>query len=267
LTDRNSLLRAVSEENDMTPLLSIVVASIYEVNGVKVPLPPRLARCTPDMKQAIRDASMKVEQKGGILELSDLFRSYDMQLGSHNDYVSGRKKAFSPPPGGSLHEAGRSLDLSIDALGMSLTDFWKIAAKTNLVPIISEPKANLSEAWHFECRGSHQLVYDYYKAKKGSNFDKPYQAMAASAIVSVGVRVDKFGDGQQQAAIQSAIIRLGQVIGNIDGRVGQKTLNGLDALGIQWVDNDQAIQEVTAQLEAAFPEEYFDKTTADPPIS
>src|SRR6476620_3462455 len=98
---------------DLTPLLSIVVASIYKVNGVKVPLPPRLARCTPDMKRAIHDAGMTVAKKGGILELSDLFRSYDMQLGSHNDFVSGRKKAFSPPPGGSLHEAGRSLDLSL----------------------------------------------------------------------------------------------------------------------------------------------------------
>lgn len=250
----------------MTPLLSIVVASIYDVNGVKVPLPARLARCTPDMKQSIHNAGIRVTQKGGALELSDLFRSYDMQLASHNDYVAKRKKAFSPPPGGSLHEAGRALDLSLDALGMSLADFWAIADATNLLPIIPQPKANVSEAWHFECRGSHQLVYDYYKAGKGSNFDKPYQAMAASAIVSVGIRVDKFGDGQQAAAIQSAVIRLGQEIGNIDGRVGQKTLKGLSALGVQWVDEDQALQGLTERLEAAFPEEFFDKTTADPPI-
>lgn len=250
----------------MIPLLPIVVGSIYEVNGVKVPLPSRLARCTPDMKMAIHQAGLKVAQQGGALELSDLFRSYDMQLASHNDYVAGRKKAFSPPPGGSLHEAGRAFDLSLDALVMSLSDFWKIAAATDLVPIIAQPKASMSEAWHFECRGSHQLVYDYYKAGKGSNFDKPYKAMAASAIVSVGVRVDKFGDGQEQAAIQSAIIRLGQDIGNIDGSVGQKTVKGLSALGIQWTNEEQVLQDLTDRLEAAFPDEFFDKTTADPPI-
>lgn len=250
----------------MAPLLTLVVASIYSVNGVKVPLPNRLAQCAPDMKRAIHDANVEVVKKGGRLELSDLFRSYDMQLASHNDYVAGRKKAFSPPPGGSLHEAGRALDLNLKALKMPLADFWTIAAKSNLVPIISKPNASASEAWHFECRGSHQLVYDYYKAGKGTNFDKPYKAMAASAIVSAGVRVDKFGNGQREAVIQSAIIRLGQNIGNLDGQVGQKTRNGLQALGIQWNSVDQALADVTAKLEAAFPAEFFDTTPADPPI-
>ena len=112
----------------MTPLLGLVVASIYTVNGVKVPLPGRLARGTPDMKRAIHEAGLEVAKFGGRLELSDLFRSYDMQLASHNDYVSGRKKAFSPPPGGSLHEAGRAFDLSLTVLKVPLADFWEIAA-------------------------------------------------------------------------------------------------------------------------------------------
>jgi len=36
--------------------------------------------------------------------LSDLLRSYDMQLQAHLDYTSGKKSAFSPAPGGSMHE-------------------------------------------------------------------------------------------------------------------------------------------------------------------
>jgi len=250
----------------MSPLLGLVVASIYTVNGVKVPLPNRLARGTPDMKRAIHEAGSEVAKVGGRLELSDLFRSYDMQLASHNDYVSGRKKAFSPPPGGSLHEAGRAFDLSLSALKTPLSDFWDISRKCGLVPIIATPDRKASEAWHFECRGSHQLVYDYYQAGKGTNFDRPYKAMAASAIVSVGVNVDKFGEGQTQAAIQSGLIRLGQDIGNLDGRVGQKTLLGLTGLGVQWTSEAQVLEEVTAKLQAAFPEEFFDSTTADPPI-
>jgi len=251
----------------MTPLLAMTVASIYVVNGVRVPLPARLAQCTPDTKKAIQDAGSEVAKFGGKLELSDLFRSYDMQLASHLDYVSGRKKAFSPPPGGSLHEAGRAFDLSLPALKVPLSDFWEMAAKAGLVPIIATPDRKASEAWHFECRGSHQLVYDYYRDGKGTNFDKPYKAMAASAIVSVGVNVDKFADGQKQAAIQSGLIRLGQDIGNLDGRIGQKSVRGLDALGIAWANEDTVLREVTAKLEAAFPGEFFDSTAADPPIA
>jgi hypothetical protein len=41
-----------------------------------------------------------------------------MQLQSHLDWKTGKKSAFSPPPGGSLHEAGRALDLDLDSLGM-----------------------------------------------------------------------------------------------------------------------------------------------------
>ena len=163
--------------------------------------------------------------------LSDLFRSYDMQAQSHSDFVSKKKKAFSPPPGGSFHEAGRGFDLDLSSIKISLADFWKLAAKYNVVPIISEPKPGKSEAWHFDCRGSHQLVYDYYNSKTGNNFPA-YKAAAASAILSVGIQVDDFGSSQKQAALQSCLIRLGKKIGTIDGNIGRNTHNALDALGI-----------------------------------
>jgi len=166
-----------------------------------------------------------------------------------------------------LYAVTRAFDLSLPAYKVPLSDFWEMAAKVGLVPIIATPDRKASEAWHFECRGSHQLVYDYYRDGKGTNFDKPYKAMAASAIVSVGVNVDKFADGQKQAAIQSGLIRLGQDIGNLDGRIGQKSVRGLDALGIAWANEDTVLREVTAKLEAAFPGEFFDSTAADPPIA
>ena len=58
----------------------------------------------------IRD---ELQAQGGKLELSDLFRSYDMQLQAHLDYTSGKKKAFSPPPGSSMHESGRAFDVDL----------------------------------------------------------------------------------------------------------------------------------------------------------
>src|SRR6478735_9201943 len=135
-----------SEEAAMTPLIRIEFPSIYMPHNVPVSLPERMAWCPADMKSCLFRASDAVRAKGGELKLSDLFRSYDMQLGSYNDYASGRKKAFSPPPGGSLHEGGRAFDLSLDALGMPLKDFWEIADGCNLSPIIDRPDARKSES-------------------------------------------------------------------------------------------------------------------------
>ena len=113
------------------PLSDVTITSMYKnSDGQRVPLPKRLAQCTPDMEAAIRAVSAELEQHGGRLFLSDLFRSFDMRLQSHMDFVNGKKKAFSPPPGGSLHEAGRALDLDLDSLGMKLSEFWDLARCT-----------------------------------------------------------------------------------------------------------------------------------------
>lgn len=243
-----------------TPLLNITIGSVYDVHGARVPLPERMARCTPDMKAAISSLAEDLKSKGGALILSDLFRSYDMQLGSHLDYVSGKKKAFSPPPGGSLHEAGRAFDLELESINMKLADLWPIAAAHGLVPIIDQPDPNQSEAWHFECRGSHTRVYDHYKAGKGTNFAKPYQAMAASAILSVGVKVVRFGGNQDAAYVQSALIRLGEDIGNIDGSLGPRSQDALAKLGIG--AGEDLVAAVDRLLQKSFPEEFFDKAPA-----
>lgn len=229
-----------------TPLITIDVVSIYKNKlGDRLPLPSRMAVCTPDTYTAIMNIATDLAKKGGKLILSDLFRSYDMQAQSHADYVAKRKKAFSPPPGGSFHEAGRAFDLDLSAIKVPLDAFWKIAAKYNVLPILTRPKANQSEAWHFDCRGSHQIVYQYYADKKGKNF-KPYTAAAASGILSIGVRVDDFGKNQQQAALQSCLIRLGKNIGDMDGHLGKNSQKALDELGIRF-----DLQNVEGMLLAA----------------
>lgn len=191
-----------------TPLTHINIESIYLKDGKRVPLPQRMAQCTPDTKQALIEIGKAVEAKGGHFYLSDLFRSYDMQLQSHLDWKNGRKSAFSPPPGGSMHEAGRAFDMDLSKIKIKLSDFWGIAKEFGFFPIISKPNADESEAWHFDCRGSHQKVYEYYAAGKGKNL-KSYTAMAASAILSINVKVDAFGENQSEAAIQAGLIRLG----------------------------------------------------------
>jgi zinc D-Ala-D-Ala carboxypeptidase len=239
-----------------TALRDVSILSIYEVSGQHVLLPKRMAHATPDMQAGISAISAALEAMGGHLFLSDLFRSYEMQLQSHLDWKTGKKSAFSPPPGGSLHEAGRALDLDLDSLGMTLADFWPVARQHGLVPIISQPNSQASEAWHFDCRGSHDLVYHYYKQRKGTNFDKPYQAMAASAILSIGVRVDAFGQNQMAAAIQSTLIRLGHEIGNLDGQIGRRTRAGLSQAGVPLADDSTMLAHLEAQLKGKFPGEF-----------
>ena len=241
-----------------SPLIPISIISIYKNQmGDLLPLPTRMAKCTPDTHIAIFNIAKALAKKGGRLILSDLFRSYDMQAQSHHDFVSGKKKAFSPPPGGSFHEAGRGLDLDLKALKMPLADFWTIAAKFGMSPIINKPTASASEAWHFDNRGSHQIVYQYYVDKKGNNF-APYKAAAASAILSIGVNVDAFGNNQIQASLQSCLIRLGKEIGNIDGQIGQRTQQALEELNITFDLSNPANMLLQAEnlVQQKFPSEF-----------
>lgn len=252
-----------------TPLVDLPILSIYKVSEQRVLLPKRMARCTPDAKRAILAIRADVEAAGGRLYLSDLFRSHDMQLQAHLDWKSGKKKAYSPPPGGSLHEAGRALDLDLGSLKVKLDVFWKIAARHGVVPIIPDPNPRASEAWHFERRGSHQLVYDYYQAGKGTNFTSPYRALGASAILAIGEPLDFFSGKEDAAYVQSALIRLGQEVGNIDGAIGPKSRRGLANLGVPDGPLPAVIEALDGLLQAQFPEEFYDRTpldAADPPL-
>lgn len=238
-----------------TPLPNINIESIYFKDEKRLPLPKRMAQCTPDTQRALIEIGKAVEKEKGHLFLSDLFRSYEMQLQSHLDWKSGRKKAFSPPPGGSMHEAGRAFDLDLDNLKIPLADFWKIAKKFDVFPIIQKPTAGASESWHFDCRGSHQKVYQYYSAGKGGNM-KSYTAMAVSGILSIGVQVDAFSKKQTEATIQAGLIRLGFELGNIDGDIGQKTRGALTKAKISWTNAEQALLAVENQLKEKYPQEY-----------
>jgi hypothetical protein len=244
-----------------SPLIRIDFPSIYFSAGIRALLPRKMAVCTPDTRDAISRLQKSVQQRGGELYLSDLYRSHDMQLQSHLDWQAKRKVAFSPPPGGSLHEAGRSIDLDLDALKMPLADFWPLAKAEGFSPIIATPSSQLSEAWHFDHRGSHHLVYEHYVAGRGRNL-KPYAAMAASAILSTGVIVDRFADNQREATIQCGLVRLGFDIGSIDGELGAKSFAALDSAGLHKSDLDATLTAVEDALQAAFPPEF--EETAGP---
>jgi hypothetical protein len=169
-----------------------------------------------------------------------------MQKQANLDYVQKRKKAFSPPPGASMHEAGRAMDIDLSSIGVPLSRFWDIAGAHGFRPIIPKPVAGVSESWHFDLPGSHWAVYQY--AKSG----KPYAQMARSAILAIGVHVDLVAD-QGIAALQSGLIRLGFDPGPIDGCFGERTKSELRAAGCQL---DQPEIRLNELLRAKFPAEH-----------
>ena len=239
-----------------TPLISIQIKSCY-TNKAEEPLmlPTKMAQATPDTVRAITALATELKNKGGELVLSDLFRSYDMQYQANLDYRSGKKKDYSPPPGGSMHEAGRAMDIDLSKIKISLADFWVIASQYGFAPIINTPDTHLKEAWHFDHRGSHALVYNYYKTGKGTNMP-PYTAMAVSGILSLGLQVDKFAGKTKEAFIQSALIRLGYELGDIDGNIGAKTNAALQKAGIKATSKDEIVLLLEDKLQAQFPAEY-----------
>jgi hypothetical protein len=237
-----------------TPLVHIDILSCYRVKNERKPLPERMAKCTPDTYRAIMAIREKMEAKGGKLVLSDMFRSFDMQYQSNMDYESGKKKAFSPPPGGSLHESGRVIGLQLIDMKISLADFWIIAREFNMLPIIKKPDDSASEAWHFDHAGSHRLVEAYAKRHNSWN---SYGEMAASAILSEGIKALKFKDRQIEANIQYSLVRLGYELGVVDGWLGKNSKAALTSAGIDPSgSHEKILEEVELLLRVKFPEEY-----------
>ena len=70
------------------------------------------------------------------------------------------------------------------------------------------------------------------------------------------MKVEKFGSNQAAAAIQSALIRLGQTIGDIDGSIGKKSRAGLDAVGVPFGDLQTMLTMLEGLLRQEFPQEY-----------
>src|SRR5260370_10543339 len=138
-----------------TPLVPINIASIYQG-----PLPHRLAQCTPDTKAAIEAVARDLAAMGFGIRLSDLFRSHDMQSQSHADFVEGRKKAFSPPPGESLHEAGRGVDFGVSSIGGALPRVWEMCKAHGFRPALDGADPHPCGSFHFDMKRRHGAMYE-----------------------------------------------------------------------------------------------------------
>lgn len=230
-------------------LVSIDVPSIYKVAGQWLALPRPLAWCTPDTRRALAAIRKEVERRGGRLLLSDLF--HDRAAGP------GRQPSLGACTGDGMHEAGRAFDVDLGALRMPLAEFWALARGFGVVPIHRTPDPALSEAWHFECRGSHQRVYEQHASRPAGPFRTPYLAMAA------GLPHDLFVHNADEARLQSGLIRLGYDIGGIDGLIGFRSMRALRALALDGLSLEAQLSGVEWWLRGMYPSEYGDEAAVE----
>jgi hypothetical protein len=134
---------------------------------------PIMAWLTEDSAADFQLLKQDVEALGGQLIISDMYRDKDMQNAAHNRWKAeyeayclrgkvGKAPKYSPPAGGSFHQAGRAIDIDLSAIkplakhdpdGNALKKFWELAKNRGWYPIIKAPKASASEAWHFDHPG------------------------------------------------------------------------------------------------------------------
>jgi|GEM_PF-3819255 len=197
-------------------LAPVLVPSIYR--NYSVDLPSRLAWFTPDTAVALEKLREQVSHAGGTLYLSDGFRSELDQARARFDYLTGQgryaereslirmfpllrgyvacnngrgKKAFSPEPGGSMHEAGRAIDVDMDParLGMDQRTFADIAHACGWRDIVHDNFGNpnrvdVREEWHWEFPGPFLAIYEQALAETGSQ-RHAYREMTRRAIADI----------------------------------------------------------------------------------
>lgn len=199
-------------------LLPVIVPSIYR--NYQANLPDRMAWLTPDSAVALEALMAALKAAGGRLYLSDCFRGEMDQARARFDYLTGHgrlveratlirrypglkgydacnggkgKRAFSPEPGGSLHEAGRAIDVDMDParLGMDQRRFAVIAHDCGWRDIVHDNfgdpnKVDVTEEWHWEYPGEFRSVYDQALFESGDR-RKAYREMTGAAIADIKV--------------------------------------------------------------------------------
>jgi peptidoglycan hydrolase-like protein with peptidoglycan-binding domain len=131
--------------------VGVVVVEVPSIYGHKtLLLPKRMAMLISSAARALVEVYTEVVRAGGHLYISDMFRSSEEQDKAHDDWVKGRKAAYSPPSCSSMHEAARAIDIDAFDTGIGHAAVRKILVGHGWTPITSSLTG--SECWHYEYR-------------------------------------------------------------------------------------------------------------------
>lgn len=208
------------DEVNKLELTEIKVEDIYEGTDY---LPSHMARLIPKAWESLQKVIEDVEEYGGNIRLSDAFRDNRDQMKAHLDYRMGRKEQYSPPPGLSMHEAGRAIDIDwrYESLKLKQTKVAEILRDHGWNSIVSHfgdpTKVDVEEEHHWEFRDGLENIYE----------EHGYNNMAEYAIK----QVDNFPDEELMEDSYKRAVRDAQKLledvgidpGPIDGKFGPKT--------------------------------------------
>ena len=130
--------------------------SIFQnVQNQVMPFPEHKAFLAKSAASSIYDANLKIIDAGGRLYISEMWRSSDDQRKSYIDFVTGRKASFSLPPGLSMHESGRAIDIDTrpDKLRIPHEKIREILISCGWSPLV--PLGSLGD-YHYEYRSTMQ---------------------------------------------------------------------------------------------------------------
>lgn len=178
---------------------------------------------------ALQKLFLAVENAGGTLFISDLFRSWAVQEAAYQAWVRRERRAYAAPPGESFHMSGRAVDFDVYNLNFRedksqwLRTLWDLAIPLGWHPIIAEPRLETSECWHFEFPGEWSAAY----AKL------PNAMVAKCSILDSGNWNDSHDPNLTlNMFIQAQLIRLGYLNVIPDGYIGPVTSGVLKSLGL-----------------------------------
>jgi len=201
---------------------------------------PATAAAIDDLCAAMMAAGMEP------LRITDAFRSPDVQGRARagyeawlaagkpsphgSDWRSGMKTAYVAPPGGSNHGWGGAIDFDVAALAAPGVDrgsdgalelLWELARPLGFSPIISEPHADASEAWHLDHMGPLRAVRGLYNAaaREHSRYRGGYGHTARVGCALAG----SLPSQTPQMFIQARLMIAGHWCGLVDGAIGPMT--------------------------------------------
>lgn len=223
------------------------IASSYPIGAPRGSLKPLNSltggRMAADAATALLALHTAVAAVGGDLRITDCYRSTAEQRAARAKYdtwiAAGKPKPGSAgwnsatmkadyvaEPGFSFHNAGRSIDLHVEALkfpavpaDQQLDRLWQICRPIGWSPVISAPTEGATESWHLDYLGEWSPV----RERRG------YAEAAMAACLDIG------GTGygrDNERAIQAQLHRAGYDVGAIDGVIGPRTTRAMQACGV-----------------------------------
>ncbi len=162
------------------------------------------------------------------------------------------------PPNRSFHGSGCAKDIGLSSLRFAdgatgdaaLARFWGIAADHGFTPIISEPRMDRSEAWHFDHLGPLRVERDLSidPRRQTPEYASAVRLAAEVGCILIGTHV---GDAQPERLVQARLLVHGVFVGAPDGKIGPKTRAGLKLFNIDVVASKMSTAQILLAMDAA----------------